>query len=153
DTCWTSGHAGTAFDETKRAREQEVALDEDALGQTDSARRVLIEEERRAVAGALEKEWSTAHAPRNRRAIPLVFGGVRLERRVSEGRAEVARIAHQRERRHGLEGDADPAKPVDRGGAAGRNFGADALRHGQPEGRRVHLHLGQPHVAIAGVLV
>ena len=43
--------ARTPLDEAKRAREEQVALRKDALGQADAAGRVLVEEEGRAVAG------------------------------------------------------------------------------------------------------
>ena len=115
DARGTSALARTAFDEPERAREEHLALLEDALGEPDAARRVLVEEERRAVARrgtaadlARDRDARLVASPRRRRASAS-------SRAVSPSvHAEVARVAHERERRDRLERDADAAQPVDR---------------------------------------
>src|SRR5260370_23457173 len=62
-------------------------------------------------------------------------------------------IAHRRDGGHDLERRTYPPQRIDRCGRPCRGGRARALGESYPEGGRVHLHLGQAYLAVAGVLV
>ena len=107
----------------ERANEELMAIGKDALGEPDAARRVLVEEERRriatgpAVCGGCRAR-ATADFPRDRISVFVRL----VEIRIAHRRAEIARIAHEREGGHGLERDAHATEAVDRRRASHGHF-------------------------------
>ena len=138
-----AGHA-QALERLEAAREQLGQHLEDALGEPDAARLIVVEVDRRGELVALH-ELGAHDLARDH----LALGRGRA---VAEPRADVADVAEEEDGRQRVEQARERAQPVHELVAMRRDLGEQRRSDGQPRRRRLHLLLRQLDLARADVL-